>query len=99
MGGIRLLSQDRGQMRTGAGSGCCLDGGGDELTCFAGDREGESEGRGWVRLLGELDPEPGRESKTSTTVIIIKGPDKTHHMVDKLSVLLPITWSSLKEHR
>jgi hypothetical protein len=26
---------------------------------------GESEGRGWVRLLGELEPEPGRESKST----------------------------------
>jgi hypothetical protein len=31
-------------------------------TCFAGEREGERDGMGWVRLLGELDPDPGSES-------------------------------------
>jgi hypothetical protein len=31
-------------------------------TCFAGEREGERAGMGWVRLLGELDPDPGCES-------------------------------------
>jgi hypothetical protein len=37
-------------------------------TCFAGERLGESDGRGWVRLLGELEPDPGRESKMNKPV-------------------------------